>query len=96
MKLGADVIRDLPREAFGKMLLGIGFLGGHRVPPLAVAVKGASAAIGDDVVGLEAGRLVLEGPLFLQRSPQSFAGIENGFGFVCHDNEVILIVALHG
>ena len=78
------------------MLLGIGFLGGHRVPPLPVAVKGAAASIGDQVISLEACRLVLETTCFLHRSATSLAVIENGPGFVCHDNEVILIVGLHG
>ena len=65
------------------------------MPPLAVAVESAAAAIGDQVVGLEARRLVLEGACFLHRPATSLAVVENGPGFVCHDNQVILIVGLH-
>ena len=95
MRLGADVLGDLPRKALCKVLFGIGFFGGHRMPPLAVAIESAAATIGDQVVGLEACRLVLEAACFQQGTATSLAVVENGPGFVCHDNQVILIVGLH-
>ena len=55
-----DELSDLAGKRLGQVLLRSGFLGRHRVSPVAVTIKSTAAAIGEQVVGFLASRFVLE------------------------------------
>ena len=69
MFLRTYMFRNLASQVLREVLFWIGLLTGHRVPPLSKTVKGAATAIGDQVIGFEACRFVLEAVHELQRSP---------------------------
>ncbi len=62
--------------------------------PVAMTIECTAAAIGEQIFGFLARRVVLQRARELHRSAQPLSLVEVGPGLVCYNNEVILIAGL--